>query len=319
MIMEKQRGSKVVIIGAGFVGSTFAYSLMINGVVAEIVMIDLNLERLEGEIMDLNHGISFVRPVSVRAGAYEDCADADIIVITAGANQKPGESRIDLLSRNTEIFRGIVDNIKAVHSQAILLIATNPVDIMTYITYKLSGFPAQRVIGSGTVLDTARFRYLLSDHCHIDPTNVHAYIIGEHGDTEVPVWSLANIAGIRFADYCPVCGRNCETPLPKEDLFNEVKNSAYRIIKAKGATYYAIGLALVEIVESILRDEYSVMTVSTLLDGEYGLHDICLSLPCIINRKGLEKKIRLSLAPEEEAGLRRSGETLGEIQRQLKL
>lgn len=309
----------MVIIGAGFVGSTFAYSLMINGLVAEIVMIDVNRERLEGEVMDLNHGISFVRPVAVRAGSYEDCADADIIVITAGANQKPGESRIDLLSRNTEIFRGIIDRIKAVHSQAILLIATNPVDIMTYVTYKLSGFPAHRVIGSGTVLDTARFRYLLSEHCHIDPTNVHAYIIGEHGDTEVPVWSLANIAGIRFTDYCPVCGRNCETPLPKEELFNEVKNAAYRIIKGKGATYYAIGLALVEIVESILRDEYSVMTVSTLLDGEYGLRDICLSLPCIINRKGLEKKIRLSLAPEEEAGLRRSGETLLEIERRLKL
>jgi L-lactate dehydrogenase len=316
--LKDEHGSRVVIIGAGLVGSTFAYSLMINGVVSEIVLIDVNRERLEGEIMDLNHGISFVRPVLVRQGDYADCADADIIVICAGSNQKPGETRIDLLSRNTGIFRGIIDRIKASGSEALLLIATNPVDIMTYITWKLSGYEQSRVIGSGTVLDSSRFRFLLSQHCQVDPSNVHAYIIGEHGDTEVPVWSLANIAGLRFTDFCPVCGKNCG-PLPKDEIFNEVKNSAYRIIKGKGATYYAIGLALVEIVESILRNEYSVLTVSSLLQGEYGLSDVCLSLPTIVSRRGIEKKILLQLAPEEETSLRHSAQTLKEIQGQIGL
>ncbi len=317
--MAGERASRVVIIGAGLVGSTFAYSLMINGIVSEIILIDVNQERLEGEIMDLNHGISFVRPALVRAGTYADCADADIIVITAGSNQRPGESRIDLLARNAEIFKGIIGKIKETGSKSILLIATNPVDIMTYITYKLSGFPENRVIGSGTVLDSARFRYLISTHCHVDPSNVHAYIVGEHGDTEVPVWSIANIAGIRFAEYCPVCGGNCKSLLPKEEIFNEVKNAAYKIIKGKGATYYAIGLALVQIVESIIRDEYSVLTVSTLLKGEYGLEDLYLSLPCVVNRQGIERKIRLELSPEEEKALKHSAETLKQIQSQIKL
>lgn len=316
--MIQERGSRVVIIGAGLVGATFAYSLMINGVVSEIIMIDVNQERVEGEVMDLNHGMAFVRPSMVRAGTYADCKDADIIVICAGANQKPGETRIDLLTKNTEIFRGIINEIKASGTNAILLIATNPVDIMTYVTYRLSGYDWTRVIGSGTVLDSARFRYLLSKHCKVDPSNVHAYIIGEHGDTEVPVWSLANIAGLRFTEYCPVCGKNCG-PLPKEEIFAEVKNSAYRIIKGKGATYYAIGLALVQIVESILRDEYSVLTVSTIVQGEYGLNDVCLSLPSIVTRKGVEKKIDLCLSPDEEAGLIHSATMLKDFQKQLKI
>jgi L-lactate dehydrogenase len=317
--MDKERGSRVVIVGAGLVGSTFAYSLMINGTVSEIIMIDVNQERLAGEIMDLNHGISFVRPALVRAGTYADCKDADIIVITAGSNQRPGETRIDLLARNTEIFRTIIDQIKATGTRAILLIATNPVDIMTYVTYKLSGFPDSRVIGSGTVLDSARFRYLISAHCHVDPSNVHAYIIGEHGDTEVPVWSLANIAGIRFTDYCPVCGEACHQPLPKDEIFNDVKNAAYKIIKGKGATYYAIGLALTEIVESIIRDEYSVLTVSTLLKGEYGIEGVYLSLPCVVNRQGIERKMKLSLSPEEENAFCHSAAVLKELQSQIKL
>lgn len=317
--MIRERGSRVVIIGAGLVGSTFAYSLIINGIASEIIMIDHNQERLEGEVMDLNHGLSFVRPSLVRAGTYEDCADADVIVITAGAKQLPGETRIDLLSRNVEIFKSIIDQIKATGTKAILLIASNPVDIMTYITYKLSGFPENRVIGSGTVLDSSRFRYLISSHCHVDPSNVHAYIIGEHGDTEVPVWSLANIAGIRFDDYCPVCGEKCQQPLPKSEIFNEVKNAAYKIIKGKGATYYAIGLALTEIIESIIRDEYSVLTVSTLLNGEYGIDGVYLSLPCVVNRQGVERKMQLSLSPDEESALCHSASVLKQLQNQIKL
>ncbi len=316
--MPKERGSRVVIIGAGMVGSTFAYSLMMNGIASEIIMLDVNEARLRGEIMDLNHGISFVKPVLVRAGTYEDCVDADIIVITAGANQKPGEIRLDLLARNTAIFKSILDQINAVGTEALLLVASNPVDIMTYVTYKLSGFPSQRVIGSGTVLDSARFRYLISNHCKVDPSNVHGYIIGEHGDTEVPVWSLANIAGLRFADYCPVCGDNCGE-FPKEQIYQEVKNAAYQIIQGKGATYYAIGLALVQIVESILRDERSVLTVSTLLTGEYGISDLYLSLPCIVGRGGIIKQIRLELTPEELAGLKHSADTLHGFMEGLKI
>jgi L-lactate dehydrogenase len=317
--MQNERGSRVVVIGAGLVGSTFAYSLMINGIASEIIMIDVNQDRLAGEIMDLNHGISFVRPALVREGTYADCKDADIIVITAGSNQRPGETRIDLLARNTEIFRGIIDQIKATGTQAILLIASNPVDIMTYITYKLSGFPENRVIGSGTVLDSARFRYLISAHCRVDPSNVHAYIIGEHGDTEVPVWSLANIAGIRFADYCPVCGEKCKEPLPKDEIFSDVKNAAYKIIKGKGATYYAIGLALTEIVESIIRDEHSVLTVSTLLKGEYDIEGVYLSLPCVVNRQGVKRKMQLALSPEEEKAFCHSAEVLKQLQSQIQL
>jgi L-lactate dehydrogenase len=317
--MGNDHGSKVVIIGAGLVGSTFAYSLMINGSSSEIVMIDVNEARVAGEVMDLNHGISFVRPVTVRVGSYDDCADADVVVITAGANQKPGESRIDLLARNTAIFRSIIDKVKASRTEAILLVATNPVDIMTYVTLKLSGLPAERVMGSGTVLDSSRLRYLIGRHCNVDTSNIHAYVIGEHGDSEVPVWSLANIAGIRFTDYCAVCPVGCASGVPKDEISSEVKNSAYRIIEGKGATYYAIGLALTEIVESIIRDERSVLTVSTLLAGEYGLADVCMSLPAIVSRSGIVSRIELGLSPEEQAAFRKSAEMLQQIQGQLKI
>ena len=299
--------SKVAIIGAGMVGSSFAYALMISGLVSEIVILDVNRDRLEGEVMDLNHGMPFVRPLIIRAGDYPDLKDADLVVITAGVAQKVGETRLELVHRNVEVFRQIIPKV-AENSAAgtVLLVATNPVDVMTYVTYKLSGFEKQRVIGSGTVLDTARFRFLLSSHCQIDPANVHAYILGEHGDSEVPIWSLANIAGVRFTDYCPACDRDCG-PLKRQEIFEEVKNAAYKVIKGKGATYYGIGLAMVNIAESILRDEHSVLTVSSLLEGEYGLENLCLSLPTVVARQGVVKKIRLEITPEEEGLLSRSG------------
>lgn len=314
MAKTQERGSRVVVIGAGMVGATFAYSLMINGVASEIIIIDVNEERAAGEVADLNHGLPFVRPALVRTGDYPDCADADVIVITAGAAQKPGETRLQLVEKNIKIFEGIIPKIIATNTKAVLVIASNPVDVMTYVTAKISGLPTERVIGSGTVLDSARFKYLLSQHCGVDPTNVHAYIIGEHGDSEVPVWSLANIAGLRFSEYCPVCGRDCG-PLRKEDVFEQVKSAAYQIIKAKGATYYAIGLALVQIVETILRDEYSVLTVSSVFHGEYGLENVALALPCIVNRQGIEKKLILQLSSEEEKGLKNSASVLDEVLR----
>lgn len=309
---RKEKRTRVVIIGTGMVGSTFAYSLMINGVASEIVLIDANEERAVSEVADLNHGIPFVRPAIVRTGDYSDCAGADAIVITAGAAQKPGETRLDLVGRNIKIFEDIIPKIVATKTHGVLVIASNPVDIMTYVTQKISGLPVNQVIGSGTVLDSSRFRYLLSKHCGVDPGNVHAYIIGEHGDSEVAVWSLANIAGLRFSEYCPVCGHDCG-PFKKEDLFEQVRTAAYPIIKAKGATYYAIGLALVQIVETILRDEHSVLTVSSLMQGEYGLKNVCLSLPSLVDRHGVSKKLLIPLNEKEEEGLRNSARVLREV------
>ncbi|HBG17042.1 MAG TPA: L-lactate dehydrogenase [Firmicutes bacterium] len=298
------------------VGSTYAYALLISGLVSEIIIIDQNHDRLLGEVMDLNHGVSFVRPVIVRPGDYRDCQTADLIVITAGAAQKVGETRIDLVHRNVEIFKEIIPKVVASETKAVLLIATNPVDVMTYVALKLSGYSKNKVIGSGTVLDTARFRYLLSEHCQIDPSNVHAYILGEHGDSEAPIWSLANIAGLRFTEYCPVCGKDCG-PVGKDQIFEEVKNAAYKIIKGKGSTYYAIGLALVNITESILRNEYSVLTVSSLLEGEYGLSDVCLSVPSVVSREGVIKRILLNLSEEEEKKLVNSAEVIKKVLREI--
>jgi len=235
--------SKVAIVGAGNVGSTFAFSLMISGIAREIVLIDRDTERAKGECMDLNHGASFLQPVNIYSAGYKGCQEADIVVITAGAKQKVGQSRIDLVQTNAEIFKDIIPKITGYAKDAILLVVSNPMDILTYITLKISGFPRERVFGSGTVLDTSRFRYLISEHCRIDPRNVHAYIIGEHGDTELPVWSQANIGGMLLEKYCPVCNNKCDYKKELGKIFEEIKNAAYRIIEAKGATYYAIGLA----------------------------------------------------------------------------
>lgn len=217
---------KVTVVGAGFVGSTTAYTLMLSGLISEIVLIDINAKKADGEVMDLNHGMPFVRPVKIYRGDYKDCAGSDIVIITAGANQKEGETRIDLVKRNTEVFKNIINEIVKYNNDCILLVVTNPVDILTYVTYKLSGFPKNKVIGSGTVLDTARFRYLLSEHVKVDARNVHAYIIGEHGDTEVAAWSLANIAGIPMDRYCDEC-HQCEEQISRNKIYESVKNAAY--------------------------------------------------------------------------------------------
>lgn len=311
--------SKVAIVGAGNVGSTFAFSLMISGLVREIVLIDRDEQRAGGECMDLNHGASFVHPVNIYAAGYDGCRGADAVVITAGVKQKPGETRIDLAQRNAEIFKDIIPQITRHSGEAILLVVTNPMDILTCLTLKILGFPQNKVLGSGTVLDSSRFRYLISEHCRVDPRNVHAYIIGEHGDTELPVWSHANIGGMVLAQYCPICNRNCDYKVELGKIFEEVKNSAYKIIEAKGATYYAIGLALVRIVGAILRDENSVLPVSTLINDYYGVSDICLSIPSVINRNGVEKFLRLELSPLEQEQFRHSAKTLKDIIKKIKL
>jgi len=309
---------KVAVIGTGFVGSTFAYTLTIRGTVSEIVLIDIDKKRAEGEAMDLNHGLSFVQPVKIWAGDYADCQDADIIVIAAGAAQKPDEKRLDLVHRNLEVFKAIVPNIIRYNQNGILLIATNPVDIMTYAALKLSGFPAKRVIGSGTILDTSRLRYVLGEHLNIDPRNVHAYIIGEHGDSEVPIWSLANVAGTPLKEFFLERGEKFDSR-HLNTLFERVKNAAYEIIERKGRTYYAIGLGLTRIVESILRDENAILTVSSLLQDYYGMSGICLSVPSIVNHEGIRDALRLPLNKDELESFRKSASTLKEIADRLKI
>lgn len=310
--------TKVAVIGTGFVGSSFAYSLMIHGTVSEIVLIDIDMKRAEGEAMDLNHGVSFVRPVRVWAGDYQDCQDADIVIITAGLAQKPGESRLNLVAKNVEIFKQIVPRIKENNRTGILLVATNPVDLMTYATLKLSGFPSSRVIGSGTILDTSRLRYVLGRHLKVDPRNVHAYIIGEHGDRELPAWSLASVAGSKLKEYSKANGQELDD-LSLNKMFERVKNAAYKIIELKGRTYYAIGLGLTRIVESIIRDENAILTVSSLLHDYYGVDDICLSVPTIVNRNGVREALKLPLTDEEVRIFQSSASTLKNIAKSLTL
>jgi L-lactate dehydrogenase len=289
---------KVAIVGAGFVGSTFAYSLLIHGLVSQIVVIDVNKERAEGEVMDLNHGLPFAYPVKIGVGDYSDCENADIVTIAVDRGQKIEASRLELAQGNFEILKQIVPKIVEYNKDCILLVVSNPLDVMTYAALKLSGFPRNRVIGSGTILDTARLRYLLGEHLQIDPRNIHAYIIGEHGDSEVPVWSLANVAGIRLKDYCPIC----KIPYDLEyfnDLFLRVRNAGYEILKRKGRTNYAVALGLTKIVESIIRDENAVLTVSCFLQNYHGVSDVCLSVPAILNRNGVEEIIELPLDEKE--------------------
>ncbi len=303
------RLTKIAVVGAGNVGASFAYTLLLSGLTAEIVLLDANRAKAEGEAMDLNHAMPFASPTRIWAGDYPDVAGAAVAVIAAGVNQRPGESRLGLLKRNAAIFQEIVPRIAAANPDGILLIATNPVDVLTYATWKLSGLPAQRVFGSGTVLDTARFRFLLSRHFDVDPRSLHAQIIGEHGDSEVPVWSLANIAGVRLRDYCAV-NRLPYDEQAMEAAFRGTRDAAYQIIERKGVTNFAVAAGLMRIVEAILRDQHTVLTVSSAIDEYDGITDVCLSLPCHICRAGIARVLRLPLAPEEREGLQRSAGVL---------
>lgn len=301
--------SRVAVVGLGNVGASFAYALLLSGLASEIVLIDANHAKAEGEAMDLNHAVPFAKPTRIWAGGYEDCAGAAVTVIAAGANQKPGETRLDLVHKNAKIFQSIVPQVVKNNPNGILLIATNPVDVLTYVSYKISGLPAERVIGSGTILDTARFRYLLSQHFNVDARSVHGFIIGEHGDTEVPVWSMANIAGMRLADYCQAHNIKCEQS-DLDDLFRQTRDAAYEIIQRKGATYYAVAAGLMRIVEAVLRDQSTVLSVSSLVHGQYGLNDVCLSLPTVVSHRGVERVLQLVLSEDEREQLQKSASVL---------
>ncbi len=317
--MVTRDNRKVVLVGTGMVGMSYAYALLNQGACDELVLIDVNRQRAEGEAMDLNHGLAFA-PTSMKiyAGSYDDCTDADIVVICAGVAQKPGESRRDLLSRNAAVFRSIVEPVVRSGFNGIFLVATNPVDIMTRITCALSGFNPRRVIGSGTVLDTARLRFLLGDFFTVDSRNVHAYVIGEHGDSEFVPWSQAMLATRPVLALCEEDGGDCcECDLRR--IENNVRDAAQQIIKAKNATYYGIGMSLVRITKAILGDENSVLTVSAMLHGEYGESGVYVGVPCIVNRNGIRRVHTMALTDEEQAQFHASCEVLRDVYAEIEL
>jgi L-lactate dehydrogenase len=309
MIIENNRSQKVGLVGTGLVGSSFAYALMQRGIASDLVLIDANAEKAVGEMMDLNHGLSFTKPMKITAGNYSDLAGAKVVVITAGTSQRPGESRLDLLARNTAIFRSIIPEVVKNNPSGIILIATNPVDILTFISLQESNLPPAKVIGSGTILDTSRFRFLLGQYYEVDTRSVHAYIVGEHGDSEIPLWSMANIGGVRLQEFAPLKNKEYDQE-EMNKLFVSVRDSAYEIIKRKNASYYAIGLGLLSIVEAILGDYRSVLSISTLMTGQYGVHDICLSLPLVVGENGVEEILTLPMNTEEQDGFRASADKL---------
>lgn len=314
--MKTKSKNKIVIIGTGFVGSTIAYSLMLSEFVSEIVLIDINTKKAMGEVMDMNHGLSYVKQMVIRTGDYQDCADADVIVITAGVNRKPGQSRLDLAKVNVSILNGIVAEITKYITDAVVLVVTNPVDILTYAAYKFSGLPRTRILGTGTTLDTARFKYLISKHCDVDVTNVHAYIIGEHGDSEVPVWSRANIAGKKFDEFCIDCPKQCGQ-VQRDKIFEDVKLAGANIIEMKGATYYGIALAVRRILKAILFNENSILTVSSVVNGNYGIYDVAISLPSVIGSDGIERIFDIGIDERERKMLYESAEKLKEVLKQV--
>ena len=303
---------KAAMIGCGFVGSASAFALMQSGLFSEMVFIDADKDKAEGEAMDIAHGVPFARQMKIYAGDYDDIGDAAIIIVTAGANQKPDETRLDLVHKNIGIFKSIIPEIAKRNCQGILLIVSNPVDILTYTALKLSGFPENRVIGSGTVLDTARLKYELSEHLSVDSRSIHAFIIGEHGDSEIAAWSSANISGIKVSDFCEMRGHYHHDENTKL-IAESVKNSAYEIIEKKHATYYGIAMAVKRICEVIIRDEKSILPISSMMHGEYGIDDVVLSMPAVVGKNGVETTVPIDLNEEEQVKLRESTETLKRI------
>ena len=317
--MSKQVDTrKAAMIGCGFVGSASAFALMQSGLFSELVLIDANHDKAEGEAMDIAHGLPFAGQMKIYAGDYDDIVDAAVIIVTAGAAQKPGETRLDLVNKNVNIFKSIIPEIAKRNYKGILLIVANPVDILSYTAVKLSGLPENRVIGSGTVLDTARLKYALGEHLEVDSRSVHSFIIGEHGDSEIVAWSSTNVSGIPVNDFCELRGHfNHEEAMHR--IADDVKNSAYDIIEKKGATYYGIAMSVKRICECIMRDEKSILPISSMMHGEYGISDICLSMPTVVGREGVETRVPIQLNEQEESALSASAEQLSKVAAQLDL
>ena len=307
--MTKVNSRKAAIIGCGMVGASSAFSLMQSGMFSEMVLIDANQKRAEGEAMDISHGLPFAKPMDIHDGTYDDIADAAIIIVTAGAGQKPGETRLDLVKKNVGIFKTIIPEIAKRNCGGILLIVANPVDILTYTAAKLSGFPENRVMGSGTVLDSARLKYLLGEHLNVDSRSVHSFIIGEHGDSEIAAWSTANVSGVPLNKFCEMRGFQ-DHKEAMHRIAEDVKNSAYKIIEDKGATYYGIAMSVRRICEAIVRDEKSILPVSSMMHGQYGIDGCALSMPAIVGADGVETLIPLELDDDELSKLHKSADTL---------
>lgn len=307
--MAEVNSRKVAIIGCGMVGASSAFSLMQSGMFSEMVLIDANQKRAEGEAMDISHGLPFAKPMDIYDGTYDDITDAAIIVVTAGAGQKPGETRLDLVRKNVGIFKSIIPEIAKRDCGGILLIVANPVDILTFVAQKQSGLPESRVFGSGTVLDTARLKYLLGEHLRVDSRSVHAYIIGEHGDSEMAAWSCANVSGLPLDSFCEMRGHHNHDEAMHQ-IADQVKNSAYEIIEKKHATYYGIAMSVKRICEAIIRDEKSILPVSSMLHGEYGIEGVTLSMPAVVGKNGIEKLVPIRLSEEEQGQLKVSADTL---------
>lgn len=313
MVETKRKNSqKIILIGDGDVGSSYAFALVTQNIGRELGIIDMNVAKTEGDAIDLSDALAFTSPKHIYAATYADCKDADLIVLTAGAAQKPGETRLDLISKNLKIFKSIIDQVMATGFDGIFLVATNPVDILTYATWKFSGLPASRVIGSGTSLDSARFRQEIARKINVDARNVHAYILGEHGDTEFPVWSHANIGGLQLYEWIK---QNDETVDEDEllEVFYSVRDAAYRIIEKKGATFYGIAVSLARITKAIFNDENAILPLSVYLDGEYGQHDVFIGAPAVINRDGIRKAIEIPLTDVEKGNLQHSADTLRKV------
>lgn len=303
---------KVAIVGCGFVGSSSAFALMQSGLFSEMVLIDVDRNRAEGEALDIAHGVSFGNPMKIYAGDYSDVSDAAVIVVTAGAAQKPGETRLDLVNKNVSIFKSIIPQIRESGFAGILLIVSNPVDVLTYAAVQMSGLPEGQVIGSGTVLDTARLKYMLGEHLDVDPRDVHAYIVGEHGDSEVAAWSSATVAGVPLSEYCELHG-HFDHEAAEARIADDVKNSAYKIIEKKRVTYYGIAMSVRRICTAIMRDEDCVLPVSSLMVGEYGLNDLCISVPTVVGRGGVVTRVPVSLDEQECAEFMKSADALKAI------
>lgn len=303
---------KVVMIGCGFVGAACCFSIMQSGLFSEMVLIDADKAKAEGEALDISHGIPFAKPIKIYAGNYDDIKDASLIIISAGANQKTGETRLDLVKKNISIFKSIIPEIKKRNYKGILLIVANPVDILTTVAIKLSGLPENKVLGSGTVLDTARLKYELGNHLNVDSRSVHAFIIGEHGDSEIAAWSSANVSGIPLNKFCEMRGHFNHEQATKQ-IADSVKNSAYEIIEKKKATYYGVAMAVKRICEAIIRDEKSILPISSMMHGEYGIDGICLSMPAIVGKDGVETHVPIQLNKEETKKLQKSAKTLQDI------
>lgn len=314
--MARVNDRKVAIIGCGFVGSSTAFALMQSGLFSEMVLLDYNQEKARGEALDISHGVPFAKPMKIYAGDYKDMEDAKIIVVTAGAAQQKGETRLDLVHKNVAIFQSIIPKIAQMKFEGILLIVSNPVDILTQVAYRLSGLPKERVIGSGTVLDTARLKYQLSRHLNVDNREIHAFIIGEHGDSEIVAWSSANVAGVPLRDFCEIRGYYKHEASQKE-IAKKVKNSAYEIIEKKQATYYGVAMAVTAICQAIIRDERAILPVSRYAEGEYGAENLYLSLPTIIGKDGILGFVPMKLDEEEKQNLQASIQMLRKIVSQL--